>query len=29
MVGLMVSARARSGGDTVSERSNVVMARWP
>jgi hypothetical protein len=29
LVGLMVSARARSGGDTVSERSNVVMARWP
>ena len=29
LVGLMVSARARSGGDTVSERSNVVMVRWP
>ena len=29
LVGLMVSARARSGGDTVSERSNVVMIRWP
>ena len=29
LVGLMVSARARSGGDTVPERSNVVMTRWP
>jgi hypothetical protein len=29
LVGLMVSARARAGGDTVSERSNVVMVRWP
>jgi hypothetical protein len=29
LVGFMVSARARSGGDTVSERSNVVMVRWP
>jgi len=29
LVGLMVSARARSGGDTVRERSNVVMVRWP
>jgi hypothetical protein len=29
LVGLMVSARARSGGDTVSERSNVVMVHWP
>ena len=29
LVGFMVSARARAGGDTVSERSNVVMARWP
>jgi hypothetical protein len=29
VIGLMVSARARSGGDTVPERSNVVMVRWP
>ena len=29
LVGFMVSARARAGGDTVSERSNVVMMRWP
>jgi hypothetical protein len=29
LVGLMVSARARSGADTVQERSNVVMVRWP
>ena len=29
LVGLMVSARARSGADTVEERSNVVMVRWP
>lgn len=29
LVGLMVSARARSGSDTVRERSNVVMVRWP
>jgi hypothetical protein len=29
LVGLMVSALARAGGDTVSERSNVVMVRWP
>jgi hypothetical protein len=29
LVGFMVSARARAGGDTVPERSNVVMARWP
>jgi len=29
LVGLMVSARARSGGDTVPERSNIVMTRWP
>ena len=29
LVGLMVSARARAGGDTVAERSNVVMVRWP
>jgi hypothetical protein len=29
LVGFMVSARARAGGDTVPERSNVVMVRWP
>jgi hypothetical protein len=29
VIGLMVSARARSGGDTVHERSNIVMVRWP
>jgi hypothetical protein len=29
LVGFMVSARARSGGDTVHERSDVVMVRWP
>jgi hypothetical protein len=29
VIGLMVSARARSGGDTVAERSNIVMVRWP
>jgi hypothetical protein len=28
-VGLMVSARARAGGDTVRERSNVVLRTWP
>jgi hypothetical protein len=28
-VGLMVSARARVNADTVRERSNVVMVRWP
>jgi hypothetical protein len=25
----MVSARARFRADTVQERSNVVMRRWP
>jgi hypothetical protein len=29
LVGFMVSARARSGGDTVHERSNIVMFNWP
>ena len=29
LVGLMVSARARFRADTVRERSNVVMVRWP
>ena len=29
LVGLMVSARARSGSDTVRERSNVVMVAGP
>lgn len=29
LVGLMVSARARFRADTVAERSNVVMVRWP
>src|SRR5262249_13581195 len=29
VVGLMVSTRARSGADTISERSNVVMVPWP
>lgn len=29
LVGLMVSARARFHADTVRERSNVVMLRWP
>lgn len=29
LVGLMVSARARARADTVRERSNVVMVRWP
>jgi hypothetical protein len=29
LVGLMVSARARFRADTVRERSNVVMRRWP
>lgn len=29
LVGLMVSARARFRADTVQERSNVVMRRWP
>ena len=29
LVGLMVSARARFQADTVRERSNVVMVRWP
>lgn len=29
LVGFMVSARARAGGDTVAERSDVVMMRWP
>jgi hypothetical protein len=28
-VGLMVSARARTGSDTVRERSNIVMVQWP
>ncbi|HEY8550040.1 MAG TPA: Ig-like domain-containing protein [Vicinamibacterales bacterium] len=28
-VGLMVSALARSGQQTVAERSNIVLVRWP
>lgn len=29
LIGLMVSARARFRADTVRERSNIVMMRWP
>jgi hypothetical protein len=29
VVGLMVSARARTRPDTVRERSNIVVIRWP
>lgn len=29
LVGLMVSARARFNADTVQERSNIVLVRWP
>lgn len=29
LVGFMVSALARSGQDSVAERSNIVMVRWP
>ena len=29
LVGFMVSAHARFGRETVAERSNIVMVRWP